>query len=105
MSGVKLGDNSVYTKTEMDANTRSILDQAVTIMAANANNMMTLAAGRDPNKPLADESVVITAKTDQAGTTLSGLANIFTPARIGTLCAALILCLWLVLSSKKRKAA
>ena len=32
VSGVKLGDNSVYTKTEMDANTRSILDQAVTCL-------------------------------------------------------------------------
>ena len=102
---VKVGNNSTINLTAMDKNTQSILDQAITVMASNANNMMTLAAGRDPNTPLADKSVEITAQTDQIGTSLSGIANIFTPARIGIFFAAIILCLWLVLSSKKRKAA
>ena len=105
ISGVKVGNNSVFTTTAMDANTRSILDQSLTVVAANANNMMTLAAGRDPNTPLADKSVEITAKTDQIGTALSGVADIFTPARLIAMIAGLLLFIWIVMPGKKRKAA
>jgi hypothetical protein len=60
---VNLGDNNAFALTAMDQNTRDTLDQAFTVVSANANNMMTLAAGRDANKPLADESNEIGAKT------------------------------------------
>jgi hypothetical protein len=56
-AAVKVGDNSSYFLTSMDANTQSILDQALTTVAANANNFLSLAAGRNPDAPLADESI------------------------------------------------
>jgi hypothetical protein len=99
ISGLKIGNNSTIRLTALDDNTQSILDQAFTIVSANANNMMTLAAGRDANKPLADESTATGAQTAQIKTTLSGLTGLFTPARIGVGLAVIGL-IWF-LSKKK----
>jgi hypothetical protein len=58
---VKIGDNSTMTTTAMDGNTKSILDQALTIVGANTNNSLALIAGRDANAALADTSNEIAA--------------------------------------------
>ncbi len=100
VNGIELGANSTYSQTSMDENTMSLLDQAFTIVSSNANNMMALAAGRDANKALADKSTEITAGTATIRTTLSGLAEILTPARIGTAVALLGVLLYL---KKRRK--
>ena len=69
VAGSKVGDNSSLIQTVMDANTQSILDQALTTVALNANNMMALAAGRDPDKDLADRAnqILAEAKASQIG--------------------------------------
>jgi hypothetical protein len=101
VTGIEVGPNSTYSMTSMDDNTQSLLDQAFTIVSTNANNMMALAAGRDANKDLADNSTETTAKTAQIKTTLSGLADILTPARIGTAVALLGIILFIKKGRKK----
>jgi hypothetical protein len=77
VSGYKVGDNSSLYLAQMDpnvsavlqssfGNTQSILDQAMTLVGLNSNNFMTLAAGRDPDKELADTSneIATTGKSD-----------------------------------------
>ena len=77
VSGYKVGDNSSLYLAQMDpnvsavlqssfGNTQSILDQAMTLVGLNSNNFMTLAAGRDPDKELADTSneIATTGKFD-----------------------------------------
>ena len=79
---VKIGENNVVNLTAMDGNTQSVLDQALTIVSANANNMMTLAAGRDANKPLADDSAGIAATGKAVSASLDSAAELFSPGRI-----------------------
>jgi len=101
ISGVEVGPNSSYSMTSMDKGTQAILDQALTIVSSNANNMMTLAAGRDANKDLADKSTETGAETTQIKTTLSGLADILSPARIGAVVAIIVLIIFLKKGRKK----
>jgi hypothetical protein len=61
ISGHKLGDNSSLYLAQMDTNTANILQDAMNLVGLNSNNFMALSAGRDPDKPLADESNEITA--------------------------------------------
>ncbi len=42
--GTRVGDNSSIYMTSMDANTQALLDQALTVVGSNANNMMALAS-------------------------------------------------------------
>jgi|GEM_PF-3675173 len=62
VSGIKVGDNSSLIMRAMDDATESVLVSAFNVVGQNANNMMALAAGRNPDAPLADESGVITAE-------------------------------------------
>lgn len=100
-NGVEVGPNSTYSVTSMDKGTQDILDQALTIVSSNANNMMTLAAGRDANKELADKSTETGADTAQIKTTLTGLKDILSPARIGVALLVVVLIIFLKKGSKK----
>lgn len=73
VSGYKIGDNSSLYLAQMDQNvagvlkssfdgTQSLLDQAMTLVGLNSNNFMALAAGRDPDNPLADQSNEVLAE-------------------------------------------
>lgn len=88
---VKIGDNSTYNRTVMDEATRSILDQAFTVVGSNAANMMTLAAGRDANMPLADDSLETLATGTAVNEGLSGLSGIFKPMTLFAIIAAALL--------------
>lgn len=102
LGGYRVGENGSLSITQMDETTRQILDQAITMAGANANNMMTLAAGRDANEPLADESVETTAGTEQIKTTLSGLKDIFTPWRLAAAVAVLSAAFIMVRKGKRK---
>jgi hypothetical protein len=62
VSGIKVGDNSSLIMRAMDDATENVLISAFNVVGTNASNMMSLAAGRDPNAALADESGVIAAE-------------------------------------------
>ncbi len=57
--GTQIGDNSSIYMTSMDANTQALLDQALTVVGSNANNMMALASNVES---LPDQSVEILAE-------------------------------------------
>ena len=93
INGLKIGDYTTIRLTQMDDNTQSVLDEAMTVMASNAANMMALAAGRDPDKPLADNSMAAPALNSQIKTVFNGFSELLTAPRIlaGACAAAVVL--------------
>lgn len=101
INGVEVGENSSFSMTSMDENTQALLDQALTIVSANANNMLAFASGRDADKELADTSTETGADTAQIKTTLSGLKDLITPGRIAA--AAAIIAFYYFFKTRRKK--
>lgn len=56
-----IGDNSSAILQQLDKNTADLLLSAVAVLGNNANNFMTLSAGRNPDLKLADTTTEILA--------------------------------------------
>jgi hypothetical protein len=89
INGVEVGENSSFLMTSMDESTRSLLDQALTIVSTNANNLMAFAAGRDADKELADESTEIATVTDRFTVITEGIKEVLSPVRVGIVLAVI----------------
>lgn len=62
LGGNRVGDNSSLSIVDMDEETQNLLLEAFSVVGQNANNMMALAAGRNPDSIMADSTSEIKAE-------------------------------------------
>lgn len=97
LGGYRLGDNSSVLLQSMDSNTRDLLLSAFNTLGQNADNMMSLSAGRDANLDLPNETSEIVATV--AANPIS--AFIKNNAKAIAVSAALAVGAWLLWRKKK----
>lgn len=62
LGGYRVGDNSSLSVVDMDTETQKLLLEAFSVVGQNSNNMMALAAGRNPDAELIDKTTEIKAE-------------------------------------------
>jgi len=89
LGGYRVGDYSSLAITSLDEATGKLLETWAGVLGQNSNNFMTLAAGRDANKPLADKTLEVTAE-GEANPLMAFIKSKTGKVSIGALAAAVL---------------